>query len=500
VLSAGYAHALLATAGLEGVEGRLRDAERWLETGIDRPDGSEMVVVDEEAFRLLPGQIAVARAGLALALGDLPATVTFARRVPDLVPEDDHLRRGSAAALLGLASWTSGDLETGRRAYAEAMTSLQRAGHISDVLGCAIAVADMLIAQGRLHEAMRAYEQALQLATGQTAPGAPILRGTADMYVGLSALDREHNDLSAATERLLKSKELGEHNGLPQNAYRRRVAMARIREAEGDLDGALDLLEEAEGLYVGDFSPDVRPVAASKTRVWVAQGKLGDALDWARARGLSTQDDLHYLREFEHITLARLLLARYKSEGVERFISDAMGLLERLLLAAEEGARAGSLIEILILQALAHQARSHIPAALLPLERALALAEPEGYVRIFVDEGAPMAQLLQEAAAGGMMPAYAGQLLAGFAGARQAPAGASPRAVSPAAAPTSEPLSQREMDVLRLFATELSGPEIAQELVIALSTVRTHTKSIYSKLNVTSRRAAVKRAAALGLL
>jgi LuxR family transcriptional regulator, maltose regulon positive regulatory protein len=121
-------------------------------------------------------------------------------------------------------------------------------------------------------------------------------------------------------------------------------------------------------------------------------------------------------------------------------------------------------------------------------------------VRIFVDEGAPMAQLLHEAAAGGTMPAYAGQLLAAFAGARQAPAGASPRAVSPAAAPTSEPLSQREMDVLRLFATELSGPEIAQELVIALSTVRTHTKSIYSKLNVTSRRAAVKRAAALGLL
>ena len=397
VLSVAYAGALLASGELEGVEDRLRDAERWLDTTADmreRPDApaAEMVVVDEEEFRRLPGSIAMYRAGLALARGDVPGTVTYARRALDLVPEDDHLRRGAAAALLGLASWTSGDLEAAHRTYADGMASLQKAGNISDAINGAIALADIRIAQGRLREAMRTYEQALQLATEQ---GEPVLRGTADMYVGMSELHREHNDLHAATQHLLRSKELGEHTGFPQNRYRWRVAMARIREAQGDLDGALDLLDEAERLYVSDFSPNVRPVAALKTRVWVAQGRLGEALGWAREQGLSAEDDLSYLREFEHITLARVLLARYKSDRADRSMLEAMGLLERLLQAAEAGERTGSVIEILVLQALAHQMQGDIPAALVPLERALTLAEPEGYVRIFVDEGPPMAALLR---------------------------------------------------------------------------------------------------------
>ena len=220
---------------------------------------AEMVVVDEEEFRRLPGSIAVYRAAIALALGDVADTMKYARRALDLVPEDDHLRRGSAAGLLGLASWTSGDLEAAHRSYAECMALVQRAGYLSDALGCAIALADIRIAQGRLHEAMRTYERGLQLATEQ---GAPVLRGTADMYVGMSELHRERNDLHAATQHLLRSKELGELAGLPQNRYRWRVAMARIREAQGDLDGALDLLHEAERLYMGDFFPNVRPVAA----------------------------------------------------------------------------------------------------------------------------------------------------------------------------------------------------------------------------------------------
>src|SRR5947207_13718546 len=118
------------------------------------------------------------------------------------------------------------------------------------------------------------------------------------MYVGMSELHREQNDLHAATQHLLRSKELGEHTGFPQNRYRWRVAMARIREAEGDLDGALDLLGEAERVYMGDFFPYVRPIAALVTRVWVAQGRVGEALGWARAQGLSIKDDLSYLREF----------------------------------------------------------------------------------------------------------------------------------------------------------------------------------------------------------
>ena len=245
------------------------------------------------------------------------------------------------------------------------------------------------------------------------------------------------------------SQELGEHTGLPQNRYRWRVAMARIREAEGDLDGALDLLDEAERLYVGDFSPNVRPVAALRARVWVAQGRLGEALGWARERGLSVEDDLSYLREFEHITLARVLLARYASDRAERSFDEAIGLLERLLRAAEEGERTGSVIEILVLQALAHQARGDIPAALVPLERALTLAEPEGYVRIFVDEGPPMAALLRAAAKRGIAPSYVRRLLAAFGQTEDS---------APANQGLIEPLSERELDVLRLLGNRPGRP------------------------------------------
>jgi LuxR family maltose regulon positive regulatory protein len=153
----------------------------------------------------------------------------------------------------------------------------------------------------------------------------------------MSELHRERDDLPAATRQLLRSQELGEHTGLPQNRYRWRVAMARIREAEGDLGGALDLLNEAERLYVGDFFPNVRPVPALRARVRIAQGELGEALGWARERDLSVDDDLSYLREFEHITLARVLLARYAAERAERPLHEATRLLESLLRAAEEG-------------------------------------------------------------------------------------------------------------------------------------------------------------------
>ena len=130
------------------------------------------------------------------------------------------------------------------------------------------------------------------------------------------------------------------------------------------------------------------------SRVWVAQGNVGEALDWVRERGLSVSDEPSYLREFEHITLARVLLARSTSNRTDRSIHEAVGLLERLLQAAEEGERTGSVIEILVLQALAHQMQGDIPAALVALQQALTLAEPEGYVRMFVDEGPPIAVLL----------------------------------------------------------------------------------------------------------
>jgi ATP/maltotriose-dependent transcriptional regulator MalT len=341
VLSVGYAGALLVSGEFEGVEARVQDAERWLDTTADRSVSSasapsaEMVVVDEAEFRRLPGTIALYRAAQAQALGDVANTMKYARRVLDLV-----------------------------------------------------------------------------------------------------------------------------------------------------------LLHEAERLYVGDFFPYVRPVPALVTRVWVAQGRLGEALGWAREQGLSVSDEPYYLREFEHITLARVLLARSTSNRADRSLHEAVGLLERLLQAAEEGERTGSVIEILVLQALAHQMQGDIPAALVPLQQALTLAEPEGYVRMFVDEGPPMALLLEAAAKHGIAPNYVRHLLTAFGSAEDRP---------PVKQGLIEPLSERELEVLRLLATGLNGPEIARELVVSLNTMRTHTKNIYSKLGVNDRRAAVRRAKELDL-
>jgi LuxR family transcriptional regulator, maltose regulon positive regulatory protein len=493
VLSVAYAAVLAVSGQFDDVETRLRDAERWLDPAAGGDDGPAapsppMAVVDEDELRRLPAAIAGYRAAQALVAGDVPGTISHARRVLDLVTDDDHLERAAAAGLMGIAHWGTGDLETAHRLYADCRASLERAGHIADTLGCTIALADIRLTQGRLRDAAGTYERALQLSMAQ---GGPVLRGTADMHVGLSELYREQGDLTAATRHLLAVQELGEHAGLPQNPYRWRVAMARVRQAQGDLDGALELLDEAERVYVGDFFPNARPVPALRARVWAAHGRLAEAFGWAREQGLSVEDDLTYLREFEHITLARALLAEYRSQRAEESGRQAIALLDRLLHAAEEGDRAGNVIEILVLLAVAHQTRGDIAAALVALERALDLAEPEGYVRVFLDEGQPMAALLQAAEERGIATRYVRLLL---------PAPGETEARSTVTAGLIEPVSDRELDVLRLLATDLGGPGIASELYVSLNTLRTHTKNIYAKLGVNNRRAAVRRARELDLL
>ncbi len=497
VLSLAYGGALLTSGVLDGVETRLLDAERWLDPTTDvtaaaTGPATAMVVRDADEFRRLPAAIAMHRAAFALATGDLSATASYASRVGDLTSDGDHVERGGAAGLMGLAHWASGDLEAGHRMYAECMASLQRAGFIADIHGCALAMADIRITQGRLRDAMRTFEQALAVTS---AAGGPVLRGTVDMHIGMSELCREHDDLRAATAHLLQGQQLGEHLGLPQSRYRWRAAMARVREAEGDLDGAIDLLDQAERWYVGDFFPNVRPVPAVQARVRIAQGNLVAARAWASERGLSADDDLSYLREYEHITLARLLLAASRYGRTERSLDGPTELLERLLerllAAAEAGDRNGSIIEILLLQALASQSLGDVATGLVPLERALTLAEPEGYVRVFVDEGPPMSVLLEAAAQRAIAPNYVRRLLSAL----------DEGAGSPPARPALiEPLSDRELAVLRLLRTDLGGPDIARELVVSLHTVRSHTKKIYAKLEVNNRRSAVRRAEELDLL
>jgi LuxR family maltose regulon positive regulatory protein len=485
VLSNGFAGALLTTGAFAQVERHLVDAERWLAD----PDGaSRMVVVDEEELRRLPAGVAVHRAGLSLVQGDPAAAVAHARRALDLLEEDHHIGRAAATALIGLASWSTGDLETAREAYARSLVSMERAGHLADVLGLSIALTDIQITQGRLREAMLTYERALRLAPDH---GEPLLRGTADMYVGMSTVHRERDELDVARQLVDRSDELGEHLGLPQNPYRWRVAKSALRLLDGDPAGALALLDEAERVYVGDFSPEVHPVPAVRARAWITQGRVDEALDWARERGLPAAGEVGYLREFEHVTLARALLARFERDRERPTLDEATGLLDRLLAGAEAGHRTGTVIEILVLQALATRLRGDLPAALAPLGRALALAEPEGYVRTFVDEGPAMAELLAAEARHGLAPAYVARLRSAL-GTREDRAHVRQGLV--------DPLSQRELDVLRLLGSDLGGPEIARELVVSLNTVRTHTKNIYAKLGVNNRRAAVRRAQELDLM
>ena len=252
------------------------------------------------------------------------------------------------------------------------------------------------------------------------------------MHVGLKGVLLERNDLGAAREHLATSQRLGEHNGLPARAE-----------------------------------------------------------EWARERQLSSEDEPTYLREYEHLTLARLLLARHRGEPDASEHGNALTLLGRLLTTAERGGRGASVIEVLVRQALAHAASRNAPAALAALHRAVTLAQPEGYVRLFADEGTQMAALLKALSKQPDAPTHVRRLLA-----------ATTTTGTPASILSElvDPLSERELDVLRLLSGDLDGPDIARELSVSLNTLRTHTKNIYAKLGVTSRRAAVRRARDLNLI
>ena len=509
VLCLGYGWALLNGGELEACESWLRDAERWIDP---TPEvAAQMVVVDEAEFRSLPASIAAARAYRALALGDVSGTVKYARKALTLTPEGDQIRRTQAISLLGIAEYASGDLQAAERSLLDFQKSMWQVGDVADALGITFILADIWLAQGHLRKAVSAYRQALQLAENR---GGPLVIGTSDLHRGLSELLREQGDLETAAQHLLTARQLGEQAALTGWPQRLCVAQARMKEAQGDMAGALALLDEAERLYVRNPLPD-RPVAALKARVWVRQGRLTEALAWVGEQGLSPDDDLSYLREFEHLTLARVLIARYRSDRVAGSMHEALELLARLLQAAEEGGRTGSVIEILLLRALAHHTQGDLPRARASLELALTLAEPEGYVRVFVDEGEPMRFLISDFelciekrkhGEGRNAIEYAGKLLAAFA-----QSAALPQSVFRNPTPLRsgddrqksamiEPLSERELEVLKLLGTELSGPEIARRLSVSLNTVRTHTKNIYGKLGANNRRAAVQRAEELDLL
>ncbi|KAA3662488.1 MAG: helix-turn-helix transcriptional regulator [Chloroflexi bacterium] len=492
VLSAGYAWTLLDNGELEAAESRLRDVEQWLDAANNEDKMTEMVVANEKEFQSLLATTAIARAYLAQARGNLPGTIKNAQRAMDLLSENDHYWRGTTALFLGMAQWTSGDLESAYQMITEGIASQRKANnHYFQVYGTVI-LADIRVAQGRLREALSTYEKALQLASSRVSiDGTGV---TVNLYVGLGNLYREWNKLETALQHLLIGQAASERVVIPGSEYRLHAAIACIKEAQGDLDSALNLIQEAERTFQPAALPDLRPISAIKARFLVRQGRVTDALEWVHKRDFD-DNALSYQHEFENISFVRVGLANYEQNQDEHVILEAIQFLNNLSEAAEAGARTGSLIEILILQALAFQIQEDMPNAITTINRALTLAKPEGYIRVFADEGQPMRTLLAASLAQGADPVFVTRLMRAI----------DPQLDDDSTAPSPnqlliEPLSSRELEVLGLLVNGLSNQAIADELVIAISTVKKHVNNIFGKLGVASRTQAVNRARDLNIL
>jgi LuxR family maltose regulon positive regulatory protein len=465
----------------EASELRLQDAERCL-------DGSD---VANEAHKPLPAMIALTRAYNAQVQGNLATAVKYAEQAIQLIPENDFYRRSQAAITLECTHWASGNLEAAIRALGDWMESMTQLGNHVFVVASAFGVADLLVGLGRLSEAERTYQEALQLAA-QHGPEAEHI--TAHHHLGLSMIYRQRGDDTLAAHHLQRAAELGLQTTLADWQYRWHVAQAQMKEAAGDLETALALLDEAKRVYIQTVVPDLRPIAALKARIYLKQGRPDKARAWAAERELSLADEVSYLHEFEHLTLARLEIANPLVNA----------LLARLLQAAEAQKRQDSALDILLVQALAYEAQGNRPQALAALKHALSLAGPEGYVRIFVDEGKAMRMLIadyrfsiekERSSSAHAQLGYTGKLLAAFA----PPVNKQPTIKNPKSEMV-EPLSERELEVLRLVAQGLSNREISERLFLAVNTVKGHNQKIFDKLQVQSRTEAVARARELGLL
>ncbi len=470
--------------------GEMEPSEKYLQKGESALTG----VKDQEEFKSIPATIALIRGGNAQIAGNLSETVRYTELSLHLAPKDDSLIRAQAAITLGFTQWAVGNVEESLNAMLTWMDDMQKLGNQMYAIASAFVVADMHVTLGNLGKAEKALQQTIAKAV---AYGREAENVTAHHHLGLAMLAHERGDNAAVTQRLQLVAELGQRSTLIDWAHRWGLAQARLKESAGAWDEALRFLDEAHQGYVKNPIPMLQPVEARKARIYLKQERLDMAQAWARARGLSVGDEVNYLGEYEHLTLARIRLAERSFEGVNQ-------LLERLLALAESQKRMGSVIEILLTQALLHHAQGDQPQAIAALEHALTLAGPEGYIRIFVDEGRPMAELLagiNQKNGTPRMKEYVHKLLAAFGDTEDfLPSDvAQGKPSSFIIQPLVEPLSERELEVLKLLRSELSGPEIAERLIVSLNTLRTHTKNIYNKLGVNNRRAAVRRAEELDL-
>lgn len=490
VLSVFYGYTRLVSGNLDEVEPRLHDAELALEAG---PDPTGPGWADTQELRTLPATIAVYRASLAQARGDVPATTEHARRALDLAGPEDHLARASGAGFLGLAAWAHGDVSTALKTFTTAVESMHAAGALVDEMSSRVVLADLWVAAGNPGSARRLLLDALQVCQSH---GEVVLLATPELHVALSELDREAGNLGAARAHVEQAAGIGEGAPMAESHYRWFLASARIREAQGDPQGALELLGQAQALYRPGFFPTIRPIPAMKARVWISQGNLEAADDWVATEDVGVDDPMDYMHEFDQLTLVRLLIARHRIDDDADGNVSALRLLGRLHEAAQANGRAGSVIEIHVLQALALDAQKRLDEAMHCLQRAWDdVPDPNGYARVFLDEGPPMLRLLHQAARGGVSD-HATRLLR----LAQGQEGKKPGLSRGATGTSADTLSQRELQVLRMLDSELSAPGIAEALFVSHNTVRTHTQHIFTKLDVTTRRSAVLRGRELGLL
>jgi LuxR family maltose regulon positive regulatory protein len=371
-------------------------------------------------------------------------------------------------------------------------------GYLPAILGAITNLARLQTLQGRLSAAAATYAQALHVSPGEL----QTLVNSAAYYFGMADIECERNRLSASEHLLAQGMDLigGMLTVDADVVTLGYLVLARVRQASGDAAGArAALLTFVELAVQRGFSPLlIARGMAAQARLALAQGNTAEAMHWAETSGRCADDEPSYPREIEYLTLARVHIKRGDA-------TEALRLLDRLLISAETGARMHSVIEILVLRALALQTEGDTSGALVALERALTLAAPEGYIRIFVDEGAPIAALLRVAAQHAIAPNYVVSLLAAFGERLEArdlrledPLPAS--SLKPQASALVEPLSERELEILRLIADGHSNQAIADRLVVAVSTVKKHINNLYGKLEVQSRTQALVRARELHLL
>jgi LuxR family maltose regulon positive regulatory protein len=424
--------------------------------------------------------------------GDLHRAAELARQALEQLPRDDLFLRSLVALDNGILHHMGGDVVAGSLACANAVRMGQQAGNIIATTLAVWLMGEMERLQGKLHRAVEIYRDAIARWGEAPTPFAGVV------YSNLGEVLREWNLLDEAARYLTQGTELAAqwNPALALDGY---VSLARVRQAQGDTQGAFEAMRRTEGLGAASdiLSLDETMVATQVVRLWIVQGDLEAADRWAQACGLSADGEWSagpypfVARESIVLGLVRVLMAQ--GDALR-----ALRLLDSLLLEAEQLKRTTVVIEVLTLQALARQALGETDAALRHLERALSLAEPEGFVRLFLDEGPPVVELLRQIA-GRSSPEgiYARRLLAAFAG---APDVVVQSAHAPAHPPQVEPLSEREEEVLRLIADGLSNREIAERLIVGVGTVKTHINNIYGKLGVHSRTQALARARELGLV